>query len=239
MSLISILDNDIDEILRDIVSKMSFKVCVTATEVIDDTTFKVYACNTQHLRKCSAFDVESISYDVVDFVQDEYLIIKGSTPITECFTLPAPYYLTGSPVLTSTELKQLQSDLSRMPFVWLLETFETDFVANTNDPTGAVSRLRLFVFDVADAKTWLNSDHRMEVIRPMKALGDNLLQSIDQDKRVVEVTNYKVIDRVDYGNYAVNRGNVKSILPEQLSGIEIIIEIPIFASVKCVTSKCK
>ena len=240
MSLVSILDNDIDEILKDIISNMEINICVSSTEVIDAQSFKLFTCNTQYLRPCSLITVNNVEYEVIDFVQDEWLLLQGTPVITDCFTIPNPYYLTGTPMMTSTELKQLGSNISRSPFAWLLEVFDTDYSPNSDNPQGSISRLRLFLFDHAKSEEWLNSDHRTNVIRPMKSLGDNILEAIQKDKRVIELENYKVIDRPNFGNYAQNRGNVKSILPEKLSGIEIIVEIPIFVQENCnKKSKCK
>lgn len=240
MGLISLLDNDIDEILKDIVAQMKIEVCVSSTVVIDSGSFKLNTCNTQYLRKCSRIDVNGIEYVVDEFVQDEYLILKGSPIITECFELPSPYYLTGSPIMTSTELSQVKSDLSRHPFIWLLEVFSTDYNANSDNPIASTSRLRLFLFDYADDEHWLNSDHRVNVLRPMRSLGDLLLSNIQNDKRVVDLNNYSVYDRPDFGNYQVNKGNISSILPESLSGIELIVEIPIFEQENCKKkSNCK
>lgn len=237
MSLVSLLDNDIEVILRDIISGMNIDFCITESIVIPNgNTFKLETCNTQYLRPFSIFGVNGKDYQVTEFVQDEYIIVMpldGGPILTDCFTLRNPLYLVGSPMMTSIELTQLKSDLKRAPFIWLLEVFDTDYSPNSETNTTSVSNLMLFIFDFAKSQEWLNIDHRVKALRPMKSLTDLVIKAIEDDGRTDDLKRYKGKDRINFGSYADKRGDLKLILPEKLTGVELTIEIPIFTQQNC------
>lgn len=229
--MISVQSNDIEVILRNIVKSISLTVNVESYEQLDKG-FKINTCNTHYLSDCSIIKINDKTYVVSEFKQDQYLIFENGDIIEDSFTIPPPYFLSGTPRMTSTELTQLKSNLARHPFLWLLEVYSTDFT-NESRRKQSSSRVRLFLFDYVDDTRWLNIDHKINVIRPLKSLTDSFLNALNKDSNVIEIKNYSIIERVLFGNYQQNKGNVSTILPEKLTGIEIIVEIPIFAKQNC------
>lgn len=201
-----------------------------------DNTFTVESCDTQHLRECSKFEYEGNIYRVESFVQDEQIILSGGPLIVNDFNLPPPTLLVDSPRFANEELAQMtQNGFDHHPFIWVLETFETPY---NNDETSLIiasPQVRLFFLDISQDQQWLNSDHRINVIGPMKSLIDQFIYNLDKYKGVDDIERFSTIDRVRFGKFEQNKGNTASILGEELSGVELRLNIPLKDCCDCDT----
>lgn len=242
MSLPNLQNIDITEILRGINNALELKICVKESVDNGDGTFTISTCNTYYLNSYSCFEVDGNSYRVVSFLVNQsitYKPLEGAPELTDCFVINNPYYLVGTPRMTSKELEQLRSNIDRLPLIWLLEPFASTNKGETNAQYDAVSNVTLFFFNAANRKEMLNVDHRREIVTPIKGLINAFLLACTKSKVFGDITkNWTSIDRIDYGNYQTGKGHVSSILPETLSGVEIRIEFPILGAQGCFNLKC-
>ena len=209
---------------------MTPTVVICSREAIDANNFKLTCSDTSYLRTGSVFVHNEITYTVTSFKVNEELIIKGSTIITEdLITLRNPFFITDTPQGANNELSIESANLELHPFVWLLENFPTNYQDPSNQYVGQ-SRVRLFFLDVSENNYWLNEDHRKECVEPMRNLINQFL--VDLQYKVsgeinLSASNLSLTDRVRFGVYTGDKGNTKSIFNDQLSGVEVDINIPV------------
>ncbi len=236
--MVSVQATDIINILKGVVSAMVITVKVNSVVDNGDGTFTIQSCNTQYLRECSIFSVAGNTYVVDSFVQDVQLVISGSPVLTTDFVIPPPLLIVGTPTAASQEMKQIEGDgLDQYPFIWVLETFIQPY---NNDGLSAIvsePAMKLFFFDSSKDESWLNADHRTNVVLPMKSLIDQFNIQLDATKGIGDFNQFAILDRVEFGKYEQNKGYTSSILGGDLSGVEINITIPLLAN-SCLNLKC-
>ena len=208
------------KILRALISEMIIKVCVSSFDDKGDGTFEIVTCNRQYLAKNSIFEVGGSEY-IVQSVEDNTLLIKGSPVLEECFVLPPPLFIPDTPRGTNNELVMRKSKLNRYPFIWLLENFPTDY-DKTKGRNKVEARVRLFFLNASNDGKWLEETHRVNCIEPMVNLCDSFL--LDLEKKVSgSIDKFKTINRIRFGK----TDGTKKIFDENLSGVELDINVPI------------
>ena len=215
---------DIVKILKSVIESLEVVVKVNSSTDNGDGTFTIETCNTQYLNTCTTFVNGGNDYIVKSFVNDESIIIRGSPVITDDFTIRAPAFIPDTPMGTDSQLVQDSSNIKRLPLIWLLEDFATEF--NFSDSNPASPRVRLFFLNQNLESDWLQDQHRKECIDPMRNLCDLLLEAIKK-KVSGKLYRFTVKNRLRFGQYRDKNQNKKKILDEDLSGVELDIEIPL------------
>ena len=209
---------------------MTPTVVICTSEEIDANNFKLTCSDTSYLRTGSVFVHNENTYTVTSFEVNKELTIEGTPRITdELITLRNPFFITDTPQGANNELSLESANLELHPFVWLLENFPTNYQDPSNQYVGQ-SRVRLFFLDVSENNYWLNEDHRKECVEPMRNLINQFL--VDLQYKVsgeinLSASNLSLTDRVRFGVYTGDKGNTKSIFNDQLSGVEVDINIPV------------
>ncbi len=215
---------DIVKILRNLVSEMVLTVKVKGFTDNLDGTFTIETCNTHYLNSCSYFSVNGNSYITKSFEGDSTVTIKGSPALDSDFNLDPPFFVADTPAGANSDLLGKRTDISRLPFIWLLEDFPTNYELTRSVVVSP--RLRLFFMNTNKESEWLEGEHRKECLGPMVNLCDKFL--IDVEKKVSgKLDKFTVKNRIRFGKYLDNKGHVSKIIDENLSGVELDIEIPI------------
>ena len=214
---------DIVKIIRKVIEDLVLTVKVKASVDNGDGTFTIQTCNTQYLNDCSRFSFGGNNYVSQGVVVNESVKLKGSPLLTDDFTLPAPLFIPDTPKGTNVDIKGRDTDLSRFPLIWLLEDFPTNF--DFGGGTKANGRVKLFFLNVSTDGEWLEGTHRSQCIDPMYNLCDAFL--IDIEKKVSgKLERFTTKNRIRFGKFIDGKANERKIIDENLSGVELDIEIP-------------
>jgi len=215
---------NIVKILKSLVSEMLITIKVKAFTDNLDGTFTIETCNTQYLNSCSYFKVNGNDYITQSFEGDESVTIKGTPALDSDFNLDPPLFIADTPAGTNSNLIDKRSDIYRLPFIWLLEDFSTNYELSRSVIVSP--RLRLFFMNTNKESEWQEGKHRSECIEPMMNLCDQFL--IDIEKKVSgKIDKFTLKNRIRFGKYLDNKGHTSKIIDENLSGVELDIEIPI------------
>ena len=99
--------------------------------------------------------------------------------------------------------------------------------------------MKIFFLDVYSDEELTTSEHYKEVIQPMRNWSDQFIYNLKKnvefiDSDYIERNKYKRINRVKAGTYTGKNGNIKAMFSSfDLSGVEIIIDIPVKKSLNC------
>ena len=218
---------DIIEVLRELTN--SYQITIVVDSHIDnlDGTFTIETKNTYHFNKGMMFTVLGVDYTVTDFVQNESLTYKkslNSSPSLESdFVINSPIkYLVGTPRLTNQELTLLQYNLKRFPFLWVIENYRLDYSKNGSSLFACEGDFTITLFNDANREEWLNLDHRMNVLNPLKGLLDDWMNYVSKDKRVYNFEDWSIRPLIDYGI------SESQVLPDQITGLELTINIKLY-----------
>ena len=215
---------NIVKILKAVISEMIIIVKVDSFTDNSDGTFNITSCNPQYLNSCSYFTVDGNDYFVQEFDGEESLKIKGTPALDNDFVIPPPLFIADTPMGANNNLIGKVADISRLPFIWLLEDFPTNY--DLSSSVSVQSRVRLFFMNTNKESEWLEGTHRSECIEPMTNLCNELLINIKK-KVSGKLDKFTIKNRIRFGRYQDNKGHDQKIIDENLSGVELDLEVPI------------
>ena len=121
------------DIVEELVEGLELSVKINSITDNGDSTYTIETCNTSYLFPCFKFDINGVTYTVIDEVGKEFefnvrFTIKGNViPTVEEFTLPDLKYFHGTVIATKAELDRKQFDTDKYPMVYLLEVLRDSF----------------------------------------------------------------------------------------------------------------
>jgi len=218
------------DIIRDFVELLDFQFDITSAVDNGDGTYTLFACKTyqiQPLPNCPLV-IDGVKYTVKSVDNNVSITIAGpSIPTVTQFQIPKPYYFHGTVIKTNLELSQIKKQMDKMPLVYLLEVLVDNFNNNSEVPLDRTSDLRLFFLAPSNFSEWKTTDHYTGAILQMRNLAYQFISILNKSRIIDEFDDYELINRVNFGVYVTDKGNTKRIFNEQLSGVELRINLPI------------
>lgn len=227
------------DIVGDLVAGIDTSVNIkTITDNLDGS-YTITTCNTKYLKPCLRFDVDSVTYEVIDevgkeFVPNEKFTVKGGSIITQnVISLPAMKYFHGTVIATSQELDKKQFDTEKFPMVYLLEVINDNFNNLPENKIDRVSDFRIFFLTNTDEENWLTADHYRLAIKPMRNMLYQFIEDLNNNANIEEFSNFTAINHARFGVYTTDKGHTRRVLNDKTSGVEVRLSLPIVTSTLC------
>lgn len=217
--------------------------------VTNETQFET--CLTHHVFIDYKIEIDGTDYLVKDVETNMFITVKGpiaGTP-TE-YTIPPPFYFHGTPLQASGELALETRWRKKLPFWYLIEPFNE---RRDDGPGAKIARIptmkMLILFPQGSDKLLVDEQYK-ELIEPSEnAVEDfrHALRTHPNIAKVSELHEFSVRARVNWGVWVSERSkprkakedNVKKMLDEYVTGIEIDIQIPLKKEICTAADFCK
>lgn len=219
--------------ITEIISAIIDSIRDTGTITSITKSGSVYTCftaNTKKLKQYYYVVINSKSYQITEIVANTYFKVSSTTAVTgTTWTAEAPYYYSGTPIAIDNTLKQIGEGAKKYPIIVLFETIKQKIINDTTKATGINADLQLFFMDNANYRDWQTSDHYDNVIEPLQDYVDLFLAACNKSKYInfFELKDYNTVNHAKWGIYVENKGHIRSIFTDDLSGIELQINLPI------------
>lgn len=231
---------DIYDIVKtDIFNSINSNVKVLSVDAVANGTQKVYLCSNKWLRVGDIItDITNHTFEVLTIAND-YIIIKitnvnNKLSKGENVSIKAPKFLFGTHTSANNEYMMYSNDnVNRLPLIWLVEAISIEEYGLMSSLEQKPS-LKFYFLDENNPVEYLNEDYRLNVVSPMIALKDELIRVIQENKYFGLIERWKTRTITRFGNEN-EKGVFENILNDNLSGVELVIDIPIFKPSK----KCK
>jgi len=192
--------------------------------------YTVYTSDTKKLKQYHYVVINSNSYQITEILLNTYFKITSSTAVTGTqWIAEAPYFYSGTPIAIDSILKQIQNGSKKYPVIVLFETIRQNIINDNTKATGINADVNLFFMDNANFKDWLTEDHYENVIEPMQEYLDEFIAACNKSIYIneYEFDKYNIINHAKWGIYVEEKGKVRSIFTDELSGIELQMTLPI------------
>lgn len=174
---------------------------------------------------------------VVDVEHNKYIDVQSKQIISDSylnFTLPKVSFIHGTVPMADMEIRQ---DTTSIPICYLFELFATEY-QRKESPTDQIGKnMSLFFVSDYSENELITDDHYKNCILPMENLAtyfvEQLKENILIDKNYIEENTFEIINRVKLGNYSNLKGNTESVFSRPLSGVELVISVPILKNQTC------
>jgi len=231
------------DIVEDIVTSLVNKVVVNSVVNNNDGTFTFFTDNTSYLapHKNSGIEINGNEYKILNteeypFEFNCFFTVESQvdlSSITE-INLNSLYYHHGTAMATKSYLdNEKVPTWNKYPLVYLLEVLRDRFNNNENLRLDRTSRLRLFFLSETDEDNWNTDQHYEYSIKPMRNVLYNFIDSLNNNAEIGKFDNYEAINHSKFGVYESDKGHTRRIFSDKLSGVELIIDLPILKGSLC------
>ena len=185
-----------------------------------------------HLRAGMQVQVDGVPAKILN-VSEGQITVEGVFQLAESAAIPAPQFLHGTPIAVNVELGTLPS-ASKFPAVYLYEILRDRQVFSDSSPIERECEIILFFLDNADP-AWLTEAHYDNAVRRMDALAQHFISQVLLSPLfaggLIEYAD--TIPHADFGRFAQERGHIRTIFDEMLSGVELRLKLPIKKQTNC------
>lgn len=229
MNIIDVVRKLVNETLLSI----NCKIELLENEV--DYTYRFYVpCkNTYWVSEC----MNLYGGVVVNIARNEYFDIKYSEPIavgTFSVTLPRPTFIHGTVPFANLEVKQ---DCVTTPILYMWEIFTSQYQNKFSTIDYIAQRIRLFFLSDYSQDDLSTDAHYDRCVYPMEQLALYFVSVMKKSKNIdIEYLindKFDIINRVKVGDYKGATGNNTGLFARNLSGVELVINIPVKKSDYC------
>jgi hypothetical protein len=228
------MDSNLVDIVRTIIDRIDLNIAVKS--IVGN---KIFVCNTMHITLGKIVKDEfGNKYKVTDFSFNEWIEVvpvNGSPNPFDSTIVVAPeiLFLHGSPSSTNNEFAKINNrTLKKTPFIWLLVSYEYENLPADSSIVASYNA-RLFFMDWANTPKWKNDQHNQLVIKPMENLSDAFIKVIEDDYTFRRLEAYTRRPRPRFGVEISDKGSDKTIIHENLSGIDLSVKLDMYNTTLC------
>jgi len=221
---------DVIKIIRECVDNIDN----TIKFIVDSDT--LLTCDTSYVNVGDVITIGSEDYTVISVNIDVSITLDRDvfdSDITTA-TIKNAKFRHGTISSVNSELvKDLGKDpIENYPLVFLLEELEINY--NINSIPYANSLVKLFFIAQTDYNNYTINQHHTNTIDPLKNLVDRFLYSVKKNKSIegLSITNFTTNLHPVFG-YTDQNGYTENYLNDNLSAIQLTIDIPFKKGVCC------
>jgi hypothetical protein len=212
-----------NEHIKAVIDLMDCSIKVNSVSSLGSGRYKLFTTNT----KWATFGKLLNGKQIVEVVQDEFITVKSTTSLVAgIYTLQSPFFYYGTFLDTNAELIKKKQSNDKLPFIYLHlnapELFKDEF-----DMVDFESDCAIYFMVDCDPKNWLTGGHYTNAIKPMKAMVKEFIRSLSNYAKSNAAYNltYTQNDYVNFGVVSSDKGVIKQIFTDNISGIELLIKI--------------
>lgn len=221
---------DTVEIVRNLVAALTPIFLIDAAVLLTATTYRLETFDTFWLRPFKTITIDGKQYQITDFVINESITIKDVTlaagiPTVMSFPIPAPNFFHGTPVMMNNEHSRNKAAKDKTPFIWLQEVLEETAIDDRRSAFGRTSSPRIFFMDQSKLDDWTSEQHKVNAIEPARQMTELFFANIRADRSMFgEIKNYKSTNRANWGKFLADKGNIKLLVNQNVSGVETFFD---------------
>lgn len=221
--------------IKDIVSSLEFtekalNISFSANETQFDT------CHTHHATIGNYITINGVEYKIKDFDINSWISVKGIVPMPFSeWTIAPPHFFNGTPMQVQNVLANIREWRDKLPMVYLLEVIKEQRFNSRTDKLERKSDLRIFFLMSSNFQDWDIAQHYDLAIEPMDNFLNDFMLALHNNGRVGEFNEYETINRANFGVYISKpskrsgkyEDNITKLIDENVSGVELKINLPI------------
>jgi len=165
-----------------------------------------------------------------------FVVRADALPLTTEWAAAYPYFFYGDPRMINRELSDINSELRKYSAVFMIDRTREKRSFNKNNEVYISADLTLFFCDKVDnAEYGTTQEHYIDAIEPMTEYVDRFEFDVQNHPSVAEMqeVDYIRTNGVNFGRWLKDNGDVSKIFDDDLSGILVEIDLPIYRSALC------
>ena len=226
--------NQTVDILETYLSELDIDQVISSSEISGGDTL-ISVPKNFYARKGLAVTVNGIDYTIKDVDSNGNIVIDPEVADLrgKILTLQSLFYFHGTPIMQNEEFSYISDTQNKSPMLYVIEPISD---ISENDPESRIDRESTCVIcflDDANFKDWTTDDYYDEAINGMREFAEYFVDQMKNDGKFGLIRNVTYLNRAKFGIYTENKGAVRNILDEHLSGVEVRLTIPVNKIFNC------
>jgi hypothetical protein len=175
----------------------------------------------------------------------EYQITEINT-LTPSFTVSAlvapvgtqlntsyPFYIHGRFIAANNELNQISNSLRKYPLIYLAENYSTRENLDPNLQIGDNVSCSIFIMNSSNYEDFTTEEHYTYTIDAMDSIANSFIDKL-KTNQFVQYREFSELERIrhtKWGLEVTNKGTTTNLFDDNLSGVELRLQIPIRKSI--------
>lgn len=223
------------KLIEMIVNAIDNTISLTSISLLSGSRYIITTSSTKWLNVQRNYTIGGDSYKVVDIDPNTSFTIEltdgQSAPVATSMTIPLPFFYHGTIMFMNQERTQILNSENKTPFIYFNEPSNDTTYSSELDARDRDSDCDLYFMTDADHENWTNEKHYFFAVAGMENLIKSFIQAAKNVSFVGELDNFGSESHVKWGTF-VEKGHLKSIFNENLSGKKLQITIP-FLKMDC------
>ncbi len=198
-----------------------------------DESWTIESCNTLWLTKGSKFNIGLLEYEVIDIEPNESITVSGEEIPELNFVINLPFFSHGTTLAKNSELNATPNAVDKLPMIWLHDPTEERFSKDTDSIIDRESDCDLFFMAETNYPDWLTLDHDKYAIKPMRNMVESFLNALNYSGKTSDGIDYDILDHANFGRYNAEKGHIKKVFDDDMSGCQLMITIPFLVDSLC------
>lgn len=197
--------------------------------VVNGNEFVITLCNTHHLVDLSIVEIGGSPYTVKKVENGTTLTFNGtSCPVATTVEISAPNFFSGTVKAIESELSTIRDGRKKTTMVYLFQVLKE---TRSRNPASALDRtvqLRMFFMEDDAVKGLITDERYTNYINAMDNCAEDFIDLCESSPLIgpIEENDYTIIPHAKFGYYNEN-GHRKNLFSMPLSGIELMINVPL------------
>ena len=218
------------DIIKAIITAIGTELKISS--VTDSTLFVCDTTGWVTINK--VITIDGLNYKVIDLDYNVSITVEPfehTTAVPLDTTVINQHEITcfhGEPASVNEEYELKDEYTSdKTPFVWLFESYDYG-VGAVDSAFAAEFNPKIFLLDWTQAQQWNNDQHNNYVVKPMENLAKMITDYVKKRYDFKTPSNTRIKTHTRFGTQLKHRGDNKKIIDEDLSGVELDIDLKLY-----------
>jgi hypothetical protein len=179
--------------------------------------------------------IGGVEYQItaINTLTPSFTVSASVAPVGTQFKASYPFYIHGRFIAANNELNQISNSLRKYPLIYLAENYSTRENLDPNLQIGDNVSCSIFIMNSSNYEDFTTDEHYTYTIDAMDSIANSFIDKL-KTNQFVQYREFSELERIrhtKWGLEVTNKGTTTNLFDDNLSGVELRLQIPIRKSI--------
>jgi hypothetical protein len=208
---------------------------ISITNTPSTTNYVVVVTDLLDLTVGKMVSIGGVEYQItaINTLTPSFTVSAAVAPVGTQFSASYPFYIHGRFIAANNELNQISNSLRKYPLIYLAENYSTRENLDPNLQIGDNVSCSIFIMNSSNYEDFTTDEHYTYTIDAMDSIANSFIDKL-KTNQFVQYREFSELERIrhtKWGLEVTNKGTTTNLFDDNLSGVELRLQIPIRKSI--------
>jgi hypothetical protein len=208
---------------------------ISITNTPSTTNYVVVVTDLLDLTVGKMVSIGGVEYQItaINTLTPSFTVSASVAPVGTQFKASYPFYIHGRFIAANNELNQISNSLRKYPLIYLAENYSTRENLDPNLQIGDNVSCSIFIMNSSNYEDFTTDEHYTYTIDAMDSIANSFIDKL-KTNQFVQYREFSELERIrhtKWGLEVTNKGTTTNLFDDNLSGVELRLQIPIRKSI--------